>query len=632
MNAQLIFGKEYHAVSGIHSTLQDASESHFDFVVVPLFHPRLRRDSSGISASRIGAVTRSDRELPSKDWQSNVVGSCSAWFDFDNTSSSIQTASEDCLRQECSWACHLGLQAVLLPTPCLKAANYARVVKQICEAPFASFQQLWLRIPLSLELDCRNTAIGQGHVSDGWEVWDSFRHLVGHHHRLSIVLELTDTLPPNLPEIMSRWAAEPIKAIIIPTKLFIENKSGHPVLSKRWQSVLVALLRFRLHVIFTGHSPYPNKFANYIAYTRHLKSKLDSEQVHDLGEQFTAAYRDTLQAPLQPLMDNLESQTYEVFERDPVKYARYEAATRKALVDVLERKKTERNGGIDSREPDDEMVIITVVGAGRGPLVAAALSAAASVSVPVRIYAVEKNENAVITLKNRVIHDGWTNVTIVEGDMRAWRPPELADIMISELLGSWGDNELSPECLDGAQVCLKPDTGISIPFDYTSFIAPISTSKLWMCAKDMLDGKGLDTPYVVKLHACHYLAESKPLFRFQHPNRESRRPFDNRRHARLEFTAATNATIHGFSGTFESTLYADETLSIAPHSHSPGMFSWFPLFLPLTAPMRVSAGDSVIVCIWRCVSATKVWYEWCVVSPVCTPIQNSGGGSYWVGL
>ena len=30
-----------------------------------------------------------------------------------------------------------------------------------------------------------------------------------------------------------------------------------------------------------------------------------------------------------------------------------------------------------------------------------------------------------------------------------------ADILVSELLGSFGDNELSPECLDGAQSFLK---------------------------------------------------------------------------------------------------------------------------------------------------------------------------------
>jgi type II protein arginine methyltransferase len=29
------------------------------------------------------------------------------------------------------------------------------------------------------------------------------------------------------------------------------------------------------------------------------------------------------------------------------------------------------------------------------------------------------------------------------------------DILVSELLGSFGDNELSPECLDGAQRVLN---------------------------------------------------------------------------------------------------------------------------------------------------------------------------------
>lgn len=46
-------------------------------------------------------------------------------------------------------------------------------------------------------------------------------------------------------------------------------------------------------------------------------------------------------------------------------------------------------------------------------------------------------------------------VTVVSCDMREWNPPEKADILVSELLGSFGDNELSPECLDGAQKFLK---------------------------------------------------------------------------------------------------------------------------------------------------------------------------------
>ena len=41
-------------------------------------------------------------------------------------------------------------------------------------------------------------------------------------------------------------------------------------------------------------------------------------------ESFTHGYEDRLQVPLQPLADNLESRTYEIFEKDPIKYVQYE--------------------------------------------------------------------------------------------------------------------------------------------------------------------------------------------------------------------------------------------------------------------------------------------------------------------
>lgn len=69
-------------------------------------------------------------------------------------------------------------------------------------------------------------------------------------------------------------------------------------------------------------------------------------------------------------------------------------------------------------------------------------------------------------------------MTIVAADMRHWEAPQQADILVSELLGSFGDNELSPECLDGAQKFLRQG-GISIPQSYTSFLQPITTAKLW---------------------------------------------------------------------------------------------------------------------------------------------------------
>ena len=63
--------------------------------------------------------------------------------------------------------------------------------------------------------------------------------------------------------------------------------------------------------------------------------------------------------------------------------------------------------------------------------------------------------------------DMWGDqVTVVSCDMRQFHPEEKADIIVSELLGSFGDNELSPECLDGAQTFLKgSSTSGPLPVD-----------------------------------------------------------------------------------------------------------------------------------------------------------------------
>ena len=63
-----------------------------------------------------------------------------------------------------------------------------------------------------------------------------------------------------------------------------------------------------------------------------------------------------------------------------------------------------------------------------------------------------------------------------------WAHQMQADILVSELLGSFGDNELSPECLDGAQRFLKRG-GVSIPAAYTSQLQPISSFRVWSDVK-----------------------------------------------------------------------------------------------------------------------------------------------------
>ena len=392
----------------------------------------------------------------------------------------------------------------------------------------------------------------------------------------------------------------------------------------------------------------------YLSYIRNLQRKQPSRtSLERLG----AGYQDYLQAPLQPLTDNLESITYEVFEKDPIKYDWYERAIARALSDWVEQAKP-------TSSPEGR-VVVAVVGAGRGPLVTRALRASENVGVEIELWAVEKNPNAYVLLQRHNEEDWQNRVTVVKSDMRSWNGPWRSDInsppssrsytsstdapsptvpqpghtpidiLISELLGSFADNELSPECLDGITHLLNPVDGISIPASYTAHLTPIAAPKLHadIAARSSSDPSASETPYVVMLHAVDYLSTSLsgptppppttfkdhddnanngdfPLntyapstitppttsmpnvhkaWEFTHAPTSSPPDFPisnrhNERQARLTFRTRDRGVCHGLAGYFETVLYPGVELSTDPvtmERKSPGMISWFPMFFPL---------------------------------------------------
>ena len=801
--------------SDVSSALSWKASCGADYLVLPLFSSSLHDEHSsrplGVSNSRFGGAdvrtTTGTLELP--DWFGSVIGMVSSYLDLDSGVAEITKKSMETLRKELSWASHLSLPAVMLPQPNnVDCTNYARSVLSLCSPS----QILYLKVPLL----CRqreNVICTEGEslgFRDGWVMWNNFRQHFGNFNQLGVVLELdkdlfeesdlfhsrfseeeldsttnsktaATTISSSVKAFLGRWAAEPVKAVQINIANFLMNKAGYPVLPRHMQRVLAFFFNYNVQVVLSG-DPAANAVPSstdggdidgtmlaYVQYIRHLWSQ-HAQRCQPNAHPFTDGYRDVLQAPLQPLMDNLESQTYETFERDPAKYLQYEQAIFEALSDIaLSRRRSptpalpaqsplgadkERDIGsvfgvsivaeqdgttisgmkrlyhsdsVHAKEKDhgsssavdsiaanarstksgnrdggsgdngDKVVFLTVVGAGRGPLVSAALAAAvrAGLRDNVHIYAVEKNENAIITLHSRAALEKWGSaVEIIGIDMRDWQPRELCDVMISELLGSFGDNELSPECLDGAQKCLKPG-GISIPSSYTSYIAPISSAKLWTSASAMgsMLGSGggggggggaatgacysasaaaavgassivgLETPFVVKLHRYFKLAEEQQLFTFSHPvfpasvtdtgtcvdtdgtatigggagcGAADSKKVDNNRYAALTFTAPADCStlLHGFAGYFHSPLYGSAAISIVPTMHTTGMFSWFPLFIPLQQPVLLEAGAQLVLHIWRCVDARRVWYEWSVSidGRPASQIHNSRGRSYWIGL
>lgn len=513
-------------------------------------------------------------------------------------------------------------------------------------------------------------------VSDPWEWWNAVRFATNHSSKLGVALEIGATLPEE-DDNLQRWWGEPLKAVIVQTDAFLTNRRGYPTLSKRHQEFLVHAFRRNIQVVLAGeakHSPdpehpepstaaplpppppsppsssrvvasggateYPSlaESASMLTttvnapplssnpvrvYWEYLSFLFRKQPVTGETDTLEFAYRDFLQAPLQPLQDNLESQTYETFERDGTKYKVYGEAVRQALLDK-----------VPPSEAATTVMVLMVVGAGRGPLVSASIAAAHAANRRLRIWAVEKNPNAVVHLNARAAAEGWRDVTIIHADMRDWNAPEPADILVSELLGSFGDNELSPECLDGAQRFLRPG-GISIPQAYTSFLQPITAHKLWTDVNAYNDVEHFETPFVVKFHRFTPLAPSQALFTFNHPNL-SQPVIDNSREETLIFTCTPpqGTVCHGFAGYFDAQLYKNVHLSILPETHTPDMSSWFPIYFPIRQPFYVPAGAEMRVSMWRCCSRQHVWYEWAVgVAPsVVSVVHNPNGRSYKVGL
>lgn len=665
-------GVEVNYAHDIAGTMQEYLLCGFDFVLAPLVQPGHEQPALQLpqDGSAVTPVIREELMLTSATWGGQIVGKVSSWIDPDSPEPELAQRSAAALQQELSWAAFLGLQAVLLPTPQQQhkgAFNHAQVVNQALGG--LSHMALWLQLPMTeppaaqqqQQQDAPAVANSSSSSSsfDWFEYWCTLFTLCEQSSLLGVAL----VVPPDLPckRAVARWLAQPLKALLLPTSVFTTNKRGYPILSKAHQELLSTAYRHNVQVVLTGEplhkvapappqppppaTPAPEStiaaaaaaaggdvlpFAvndpgeshvlrPYWEYLCYLFRRLDGGAAQ---EQVEAGYRDYLQAPLQPLQDNLESQTYETFEKDVTKYACYQAAVHAALLD---------------RVPDDkaEEIVTTlmVVGAGRGPLVRSSIAAARATRRKLRVYAVEKNPAAIVHIQRMVRCEGWQEmVTIVHTDMREWQPPELADILVSELLGSFGDNELSPECLDGAQRLLKPG-GISIPASYTSFLAPVTTAKLWDAVRNYKDLEHCETPYVVKFHRHYTLSPPQPVFTFVHPNPQQ--PPDNNRAATLRFPRPAEegvGVLHGFAGYFESVLYKDVTLNTHPPTHTPNMFSWFPIFFPLREPLTLPAGADVITHMWRKCGKHKVWYEWAVSEPVACPIHNPGGRSYYVGL
>jgi hypothetical protein len=511
------------------------------------------------------------------------------------------------------WAKYLGMHSITFDLGALASDDsvvysHAGIIARLLQKSQYEGFHVWVKTALDAQ---------------GWRKWNLLRNSIGYmpKDRLHVLPTFSASDEGAAwSAVYQRWFGENLQALVLPTSLFQHGADGRPALSPALQRLCSAFLAYHpLKWLVEGPCLHKGGYAAY---------RVPLEAIHNADtpgnvEAYLRYSPDELLRPMQPLQDHLHSSNYEFFEQDPVKYVQYERAIAAALRE---------------RHASDQHVVLMVLGAGRGPLVDAALRAAAGWPGKLQVVAVEKNPTALVTLRHRASDDwGAHDVTVVAADMREWRTELRADIIVSELLGSWGDNELSPECLDGAQHLLKAG-GISIPQSYTSWVAPVSSARLHgkvaglvHYAHTELDARRyFESTFVVKRSLMFPLAPEQACFSFEHPNS---RLASNARfaHCRFQLTPALqDCAVHGFCGTFSARLYGDIYISIAQERHSSGMFCWFPLFMPLAVPLTLPGGSTLELQVWRRVSSNRVWYEWQV--PGRSAIHNPGGRSSSLGL
>ena len=322
----------------------------------------------------------------------------------------MRRRAEESLLRELKFSSHLNLSALLLPVRGPHNVNLSRVLLSYMTEN--SSRQIWLRLPIAA--DPPLARVSGDEETDPWEWWDTIRCNADFEKRLNVALDLTsaESLPDEM--ALKRWLGEPIKALVISTAIFLTNKKGFPVLPRPVQMVMREFIPMDVQVIVEGPSG-PHNIGNYQKYLDHLWK---TNELEDPVSGFAKGYEDCLQSPLQPLMDNLESHTYEVFEKDPIKYSEYQRAIYEAIKD-----KTDSDW--------DKVLTLMVLGAGRGPLVRAALKAADTAGRNIKVFAVEKNTNAVVTLLTQKEENWGDRVDVISSDMRLWKPKaeDRADIV-----------------------------------------------------------------------------------------------------------------------------------------------------------------------------------------------------------
>lgn len=210
-----------------------------------------------------------------------LTGQISENIDVDNEVEHFRRNSEKILTQELNFANHLGLPAIMIKLKQQNNLNLAHILYN--KFIIGCNSQYWITLPmtdpsrLSLlkEEGGEDTLDGKDSLGeDTWEWWNELRTFCHFNKHLYVALEMPDA--KNLPSVdeLNRWAGEPVKALIIPTWMFLTNQHKQPVLSKAHQDIIQMFMPLDVQYIVTGPIYHGDSYKQYNSYIHFLGKKL----------------------------------------------------------------------------------------------------------------------------------------------------------------------------------------------------------------------------------------------------------------------------------------------------------------------------------------------------------------------
>ncbi|KAG5647400.1 hypothetical protein DXG03_000471 [Asterophora parasitica] len=209
------------------------------------------------------------------DEAEGVTVMISDWLELDATDDWVRHDAEIALQQELAYASYLNVQSAIIPAPRNRdhVASYARIVNSCLKN--TPYIHLSIRLPIYNPSVLQNTPASpsllgvedfagssslsptqpaprlvvpgntsqklstapEGELNATWEMWDLIRSMCDYNTRLTLTLDLAPPLPSTI-GVLSKWAAESVRNILLPASTFIANGKGYPVLPKTTQSFI----------------------------------------------------------------------------------------------------------------------------------------------------------------------------------------------------------------------------------------------------------------------------------------------------------------------------------------------------------------------------------------------------------